>query len=321
MNESKVKGGIRVGTIVWDGTKDPTTIPEYIRQILPHGFESFSLFFWQNTRKVDWNRLASEVREVLDDTGAVISSIGLYGNPLEAGEDNAETRKCLEHCIDSAHLFGCDLLTSITGRVRGCPVPKSMSKLKEVWGPLAERAGDSGVRVAFETWDGGGTWMDGNLSVAHNPDAWSLIFEALPYENVGLELCPGTLLLQLMDPAVVVREWGAKLFHVHGKDATLRWDVLKRQGVRSLVNPNAAAKAGCHTPYPYGVFRTPGFGDTNWTDLISELRFAGYAGSIDIEGRNDPLFSDDLEMSGQVASLRYLQQCRGVEYVPNPTIS
>jgi sugar phosphate isomerase/epimerase len=57
--------------------------------------------------------------------------------------------------------------------------------------------------------------------------------------------------------------------------------------------------------------RTPGFGDTDWTRVISELRLAGYSGTIDIEGWHDPVYRDALEMTGQVRALDYLKQSRG----------
>lgn len=53
----------------------------YIRQILPHGFESFSLTLWQHIGAIDLQRTAREVLETIDGQ-AVVSSIGLYGNPL-----------------------------------------------------------------------------------------------------------------------------------------------------------------------------------------------------------------------------------------------
>ena len=57
--------------------------------------------------------------------------------------------------------------------------------------------------------------------------------------------------------------------------------------------------------------RTPGFGDSDWTRVISELRLAGFTGSIDIEGWHDPVYRDELEMTGQVRALDYLKECRG----------
>ena len=62
---------------------------------------------------------------------------------------------------------------------------------------------------------------------------------------------------------------------------------------------------------PFVQMRTPGFGDSDWTRVISELRLAGYKGAIDIEGWHDPVYRDALEMTGQVMALNHLKQCRG----------
>jgi len=69
---------------------------------------------------------------------------------------------------------------------------------------------------------------------------------------------------------------------------------------------------------PFAFHRTPGFGDTNWTDVISALRAGGYTGPIDIEGWHDPVYRGELEMTGQVHALHYLRRCRGGDDVPNP---
>lgn len=61
--------------------------------------------------------------------------------------------------------------------------------------------------------------------------------------------------------------------------------------------------------------RTPGFGDSNWTDIISELRLAGWTASIDIEGWHDPVYRDELEMTGQVHALNHLKQARGGDQI------
>ena len=61
--------------------------------------------------------------------------------------------------------------------------------------------------------------------------------------------------------------------------------------------------------------RTPGFGDSNWTDIISELRMAGYSGAIDIEGWHDPVYRNSLEMTGQIHALQHLKRCRGGNFV------
>ena len=127
---------IRIGTLVNAGMKSP----EYIRQILPHGFESFSLTFWQSCEDIDFKKLAREVNAVLDGTGAVISSLGIFGNPLEKQALDKETLKGWRKCIDNAHLFGCDIVSGFTGRVRGKRIDESLPAFKKVWTPLAKRA-------------------------------------------------------------------------------------------------------------------------------------------------------------------------------------
>ena len=41
--------------------------------------------------------------------------------------------------------------------------------------------------------------------------------------------------------------------------------------------------------------------------------------SVAVEGRHDPVYRDELEMTGQVRALKCLKECRGGPFVPNPT--
>jgi sugar phosphate isomerase/epimerase len=291
---------IRIGTLVKGGTGTA----DYLRQILPHGFESFSITFWQTLGGTDLRRLASEVKGVLAGSGAVVSSLSVFGNPLEARPIDEETRKGWEQAIDAAHLFGCSLVTGFTGRLIDRPIPDSLPRFVEVFGALARRAADKGVRLAFENCSMDGDWKRGDWNIAHDPAAWELMFDALPLDNLGLQWEPCHQMVVLIDPLPQLRDWVGKIFNVHGKDATVLWDVVRTHGIGGA--------------RPFAYHRTPGFGDTNWTDLISILRQAGFAGSIDIEGWHDPVYRGDLEMTGQVHGLNYLKRCRGGAYVPNP---
>jgi len=293
---------IRIGTLVNAGKNTG----EYIRQIVPHGFESFSLTFWKTLGGTDLKRLAKEVKEAIGGRDAVISSLGIYGNPLETGETDQETRKGWEALIDHAHLFGTDIVAGFAGRIRGKPIEESIPRFKEVFGTLAKRAADKGVRLAFENCSMGGTWQSGDWNIAHNPVAWEMMFDAVPADNLGLEWEPCHQRVCLIDPMPQLRQWVGKILHLHGKDATILWDVVKTQGVYGK---------GC-----FAFHRTPGFGDSNWTDIISELRRGGFKGALDIEGWHDPVYRDDLEMTGQVHGLNYLKQCRGGAFVPNPQV-
>ena len=54
MSYNFTKEDIRIGTLVSAGMQSPA----YIKQIISHGFESFSLTFWQTTKGVNWKKLS-----------------------------------------------------------------------------------------------------------------------------------------------------------------------------------------------------------------------------------------------------------------------
>lgn len=291
---------IRIGTMIKGNAPDPAT---YVKNILPHGFESIEPFFWQVMNK-DLPTLAAQLKDAIGDADVTISTLGMFGNPLEDTEIDQETLKGWEALIDNAHHFGATTIAGFTGRIRGKPIEESLPQYKRVWTELAKRAADKGVRIAFENCAMDGNWASGDWNIAHNPDAWEMIFNEVPADNIGLEWEPCHQMVYLIDPLPQIRKWASKIFHVHGKDATIRWEVIREHGIFGKEK--------------FVFMRSPGFGDTNWVDVISELRLAGWSGSIDIEGWHDPVYRDELEMTGQVHSLNYLKQSRGGSYIANP---
>ncbi len=291
---------IRIGTLV----QVKEHVDDYLRQIIPYGFESFSFTFGGG---FDWKtpaELADIVMPVINASDAVCSTISLYQpNTLDEGEEGDKARRQWETLIDSAELFGTKVVTGFTGRLKDVPIDKNIERFKAVWPPLAERAAAKGVKIGFENCNMGGTWDKGTYNIAQNPAAWELMFEAVPAENFGLEWEPCHQMVQLIDPMPQLREWGKRFVHIHGKDATIHRDILAKYGFRG-------AKPWC-------FHRTPGFGECNWTEIISELRRIGFKGSIDIEGWHDPVYRGELEMTGQVNGLQYLKRCRG-DYYANP---
>jgi len=293
---------IRIGTLAGKGMKTP----DYIKQILPHGFESFQITFWQKLDGANLKTLAKETAKVLEGSGAVVSSIGVFGNPLDPNAAfHAETLKGWKECIDNARAFGCDIVSGFAGRIVNKPIDESMKAYKKIFGELAKRAADKGVRLAFENCCMGGTWNHGDWNIAQYPVAWEMMYNEVPADNIGLDWEPCHQMVKLIDPMPQLRKWAKKIFHVHGKDATIKWDVIREYGING--------------PKQWAFHRTPGFGDSDWSAIISELRQQGWTGSIDIEGWHDPVYNQELEMTGQVYGLNYLKACRGGSFVKNPT--
>lgn len=288
---------IRVGTVIRNAASAPALIPFF----LEHGFESFQLAFRGDLGSVRLGDLALACRDALGDSGAAVSALGVYGNPIT--EDS--TREAIAAAIDGAVGFGTDVVTCFTGRVPGASIPDSIDAFALVFRDLASRAADRGVRLAFENCPQGGTWQAGDRNLAHNPAAWELLFGALgDPQHVGLEWEPCHQLCQLIEPMPQLREWAPRIFHVHGKDASVHRDVLGRFGAFGSER--------------FAHHRFPGFGDSDWAAIFGELRQAGFRGSVDIEGHHDQSFPESLEMTAQVASFRHLVQARGGQFTPNP---
>jgi sugar phosphate isomerase/epimerase len=285
---------IRIGTMI---NATGGTAPARIREIADLGFESFEPFFWQTTGGQNLPELGKRCLDAIGDRDITISTLGMFGNPLEAQEMDLATLQGWKDCIDNAHHFGATCIAGFTGRLRGKPLTDSLPRYREVWSDLARRAADKGIRLAFENCAMNGNWQTGDWNIAHNPDAWELMFNETPDDNLGLEWEPCHQLVYLIDPLPQIRKWAHKFFHIHGKDATVRHDVIREHGIFGKEK--------------FVFMRTPGFGDSNWTDIISELRLAGYSGSIDIEGWHDPVYRDALEMTGQIAALTHLKTARG----------
>jgi len=289
---------IKIGTLVSAGLVKKT-----MPKLIEYGFETFSITFWETVGDCNLEELAQDVREILAGTNCKISCIGVYTNPLLDNERGEDARRSWEKIINAAHLFDTDLIVGFAGRVIDKPIEESIPKFKEVFTKYAQMAKDKGLKIAFENCNMGGDWNRGDFNIAFSPKAWEMMFEAVPFDNIGLQWEPCHQMVQLVDPIPQLRKWVHKIFHVHGKDATIAWDVVKEKGILG--------------PEPFVWHRTPGFGDTNWTDVISILRMAGYKGSIDIEGWHDPVYKGDLEYVGQVHGLNYLKNCRGGGWVPN----
>lgn len=285
---------IRIGTLTNMGGS-----PDYIRQILPLGFESFELTIWRFVEGIDLKETAKQVLDVVGDK-AVISSVGIYGNPLQDEQTALDWAKV----IDAAPDFGATVVCGFAGALEDRPIDENIEKFAEVFGPLAKRAADKGLKIAFENCEMGGSWDRPKWNIAHSPRAWEMMFDSVPGDTLGLEWEPCHQMVSLIDPIANLRKWAPRVYHVHGKDATIGWDIIKERGWRS------GETNIWH--------RTPGFGDTNWYDVITILRQNNFVGAIDIEGWHDPIYSNELEMTGQKRALDYLKECRGGDFVPNP---
>ena len=198
----------------------------------------------------------------------------------------------------------CDHVSTFAGAFEDRPVEESFAEFGKVFRELADLAKENGVKLGIENCLMDGTWEKATCNIGFHPRAWEAMFEEVKQDNFGLEWEPTHQMVQLIDPVSQLRKWCHKIVHVHGKDATIDWNAVRHGGI-----------SGAET---FVWHRMPGFGNTNWSDIISILRANGYEDDICIEGYHDPVYSGEWEMTGQLHALRYLKWCRGGDYEPVP---
>jgi sugar phosphate isomerase/epimerase len=275
-----------------DGAHDPAG---RAGRLFASGFESFEIEFWSELGGVDLGALADSFAP-LRAAGASVSSLGVYGNVLDPG---GASLAALRGLIEAAGRFGAPIVSCFAGRVPGKSVPDSIPAWKAVFGELADRAAAKGLTIALENCRLGDTWKSGKWNIAINPDAWELLFEALPGAPIGLEWEPAHQALALADPVAQLREWVGRVVHVHGKDARLDRGALAVKGFF------AAAKIGREC--------LPGEGETEWPKILEILASAGYSGCVDLEfpAEGRPEGGDPVrEEQRLAASLHYLLDAR-----------
>lgn len=280
-------GKIKIGTCI-KGEEILTTLPEIVRS----GFETVELYYNVSLGGTNFVELSKQMNEIIGDSGVTVSSIGLYCNPLQYEEQ----RKELEYCIDNAHLFHANIVGTFAGALEGKVVEQCMPKFKEVFTELTKRAESNGVKIGIENCPMYGFWYHNTCNIGFCPKAWEMMFDAVNSDSLGLEWEPSHQLEQFIDPIEQLKTWMPKIVHVHGKDANIDWNYIK--------------KYGAWFGSDYSAHRFPGLGDSNWEDIITLLNQGGYTKDIAIEGYHDPVYNGDKELEGQILALNYLKECR-----------
>lgn len=270
---------------------------------------------------MDWKPFAEHIAAESAARGLRLSAIGaLYANPLDPPQTE-RARAVFQRAIAVAAHLGVKTVSGFAGGViRFQPNPRGGNLVQEpfedhlpallaFWEPLARQAADHGVRLAFEPCPQGPWHLPVmGYNALGRPAMWERLFDATRCENLGLEWDPSHLICQFIDPVANLRRFGARVFHVHAKDAFVNRTLL-------------AAYGPCHP----GVaeHRFPGLGQADWAQIIHTLLRLGYDSDLNIEGWHDPVYRDHgaeagdalagqkLEDAGLLIARRTLEQ-----YVP-----
>jgi len=276
--------------------------------------------------KQNWKAFAENWAAEAKARNIRISAIGaLYKNPLDPPQTDY-ARSVFYRAIEVAAHIGVNTVSGFPGAVielenhpKGNnpiykPFENFIPRLVEFWEPIAKFAFDKGIRIAFEHCPMGPYHLPiMGYNMLSQPAMWERFFNASKCENLGLEWDASHLVCQFIDPVKNVHKFGSRIFHVHAKDAFINRTLLKKYG---LCHPDVAEH------------RFPGFGQSNWAEIVHALLRAGYDSDLTIEGWHDPVFRDHgtvppadikladtdrqsgqkLEAAGLLLSKRFLEQ-------------
>jgi len=249
-----------------------------------NGFEMLEVACWPSGRgerrryagvcHIDVEALdADAVRERIARHGLEISSLAYYPNNLDPDPDErAAANEHLRRVIDAAQALGVGIVGTFVGKDQWKSVPDNFEVFRAVWPGLVDYAAERGVRIAIENcpmifsydeWPGG-------INLASTPAAWDEMFSIVDSPSFGLNLDPSHLVWLQIDYERVVRDYAAKIFHVHAKDMEIDRDGLYRNGTISL-------GMGWQVP------RLPGLGEVRWDRFLAALYRAGYDFVVSIE--------------------------------------
>jgi sugar phosphate isomerase/epimerase len=281
--------GIRIGALF-----DATALDQLEKSTasLPV-IESFCLSFWEGLGDADVPALVASLASRFDVRPSCLS---VFGNPLAGDEKAKRMLGDLVTLMEAAPGLGCGLVSTFAGRVPGASVPESMVRFREVFEPVCDRAAALGLSVAFENCRFGDTWKTGKWNIAIGPDAWELIFEALPGAPIGLEWEPAHQILALADPLVQLRAWLPRVLHIHAKDAH--------------VDREALASRGMVGARKIGEERLAGEGDTDWAAIFGLLADAGWRGAVDVEIGATPDWTGPRALAGISRAIGKLREAR-----------
>lgn len=155
------------------------------------------------------------------------------------------------------------------------------------------------AHIVIEGWPGPG-------ALCCTPEGYRGLFREIPSRAMGINYDPSHLIRQGIDPVRFLREFGERVFHIHGKDTELIPENLYEYGHEQ---PPTFAK-----PYAFGSmawrYTIPGHGVMRWPVAFAILQELGYGGCVSIE-LEDASFNgaEDTEKLGILQGAQFLVGC------------
>ena len=161
-------------------------------------------------------------------------------------------------------------------------------------GPVLEK---HGAKLVLEGWPGNG-------ALACTPETYRSLVKEAESPAIGINYDPSHLVRMGIDPVRFLKEFGERVFHVHGKDTEFDLEAVYEYGYEQ--KPALGTEHGFGTAF--WRYTIPGHGATPWTTVLGLLQGFGYGGAVCIELEDERFNgSEDGEKAGLIAGSAFLQ--------------
>lgn len=179
------------------------------------------------------------------------------------------------------------------------PRAENFGYMVESFSELAPVLEQHSAKLVIEGWPGPG-------ALCCTPEGYRAFFEQVPSPAMGINYDPSHLIRMRIDPLRFLREFGNRVYHVHGKDTMPLDENLYEYGAEQ---PATFAK-----PRPFSGmtwrYTIPGHGVARWTEIFQILQELGYQGAVSIELEDANFHRDpDAEQLGILQGAQFLTGC------------
>ncbi|HPS55026.1 MAG TPA: sugar phosphate isomerase/epimerase [Sedimentisphaerales bacterium] len=205
----------------------------------------------------------------------------------------------MKNSARAAKNLGIDVVNGFTGSsiwhclysyppVTEAAIEGGFQNFAKMWNPILDVFDECGVKFALEVHP---------TEIAFDTITAARAVKAIGGRKAfGFNFDPSHLLWQMIDPAMFIKEFADRIYHVHMKDAALQLN--GRSGILSSHLNFGQQGRGWD-------FRSLGHGDVDFEEIIRALNHANYTGPLSVEWEDCGMERE----RGAVEALAYVRDC------------
>ncbi len=251
---------------------------------------------------IDLGRSHADV-EAIQNAGLRVGSIDLLEwQPMFGADEsarNAAIEKNKTYIAESAAKGVRNFFLVVLPADPAAPRAENFGYTVESLSALTATLEQHDARLVIEGYPGAG-------ALCCTPETYRALFEAVTSSSIGINYDPSHLVRMGTDPIRFLKEFGARVHHVHGKDCEVTAEDLYEYGWEqsATFKPSPAFGAAA---WRYTI---PGQGNSNWGEICRVLADQDYQGAICIELEDANYNGSEAgEKAGLLASAQFLSAC------------